>query len=68
MEAIKWVGGTLVVMFIVLAIAGNNSPPRKLTKYQECVESSKHARSENDTQMIQRELCDKLPVEAADMR
>lgn len=60
--------GCILGVLAILLIAGNASKPRPQTKYQHCVETAKHLRSDADTKFMVDAICERLPVEAADYR
>lgn len=55
----------LVITFIVVGISLAKKPK---TKYQECVELSKHLRSDRDIEKWQRAICDGIEYEKGDYK
>lgn len=69
MKGILQLIGVLMVLLIVLVIVTPKSEPSKpTTKYQECIETSKHLRSERDEKEFVANLCDRVPVAPGDYR
>lgn len=75
MKAILYIIGTIATLFILVLILAANSKPsydgsfsKPKTLYQECKEGASHMRSDRETEDVMRNMCDRLPVENADLR
>lgn len=63
----------LFILFVIIGLSGGwdklgEGHSRVQTKYAQCKEAASHMRSDRETEEVMRGLCDRLPVENADMR
>lgn len=65
----KYLVALTIVTFIVSAgyIANHNMKPVYVTQYQKCLATSTHMRSTTDRENFVHGVCERLPVETADV-
>lgn len=72
MKTFLYIVATIAALFILLMIIAVNTGPSisatPKTQYQACKQAAEHMRSNRETEDVMRNMCDRLPVENADMR